>query len=277
MSNVGRFQIMRGVKGSGANILPRIDVDATDIVLGGIRNDAGASLLRYDIHPKVFGPRDGYSIYGKDRGAKKVVSATRPSVSKSESVSVLAGNPAFVISAGTGQSSDLKLSAPPADSFTWFAVATISPALKASPIDARLIAEIGVGTGAVTKMALGLRANGNLSMGAASGVVTAQLAQIPVANVPAGDAAFVLCGVYDDAAQRVSIYLNTVGSKVTAANQYEMVVAEADVHAIAGTGGYSGGNGWLGNVGRVLCYDGALAEGQIDAVLTALRAKYGVA
>lgn len=271
----GRYKIIPGVVAPVGVALPKISVDATDKIIAGISNGGGISALRYDFNPRVFAAADGYSMFGKDRGRGKVVSAQRSAVSKIATEALFKNNPAFDFGAGSGEtaglSGDLKMEAPTASSWTWFAVATISSALKAAPATARLM--YAISTDPVgTRAWLGLLSNGNLIMGTTTdNNVTAFF---PAASVPAADTPFVVCGAYDLAAQKMRIYLNTVGNKDESNSTTLISVEATDVFALGGAGGYSVSAGWGGKVARALTYDGALSEAQISTVMAALTAKY---
>lgn len=273
----GRKKIIRGVTAPVGVALPKISPnDTTDKILAGIVDDAGASRLISDIYPPEFDVATGYTMFGKDRGNGKVVSAKRSAVTRVASEPLFNDLPAFSFTDGSGDtaglSGDLSEQVSMPASWSWFVVATIDPSLKTTPAVARLMYQIDVQP-VSTRCYLGMQANGNLVMGPSPADSNVS-AVIQAVNVPAANVPFIVCGVYNAATQKTHIYLNSVGMQDACNSTVAIAAENNDVLGIGGPAGYNAAQGWKGKIARALTYTGALSDAQITTVFDALYAKY---
>lgn len=272
----GRFTIIRGVPAGAFSSLPKIRSDATDIALGSVVDENGNSLLRYDIDPTELAAVDAFSLYGKERGSGKIVSAQRSGVGRISADATFNNSPVIVFGAGSGdtanQSSDLKIEAQPTASFTAFFVVSIAAALKNAPTACRLFSIMKTGQTVITLSMLG---NGGLNWGVSG--IGAESASIATAAVPAADVPFILAISYGRGANRVRIYMNN-GTLIDDGNPAAQLNFDSAMKmGFGGPAGFSTGLGFLGKMARGPMFDGELPGATIDTIMSALRTKYGVA
>lgn len=273
---VGRYKVIRGVQSAAPGALPKVSMDATDAILAGVVNSSNVAALQFDIKPSVLAPSGSYSIFGKDRGLGKTISAQRTTVAKIAAEPLFNNKPALdCLAADANGGSDLTMYGAPPDgsNFTWFAVLTIDSVLKASPRIARILV-VNDPVSKNTISTLQLTGSGGIAFLARNGDTQASIVS---GSVPAANTPFVVACSYNMATKTSRVYLNNntiIDEKVLAANptfdpSYVMGIGSATYLT---TGDLS----LRGKLARVVTYRAALSSDLITTVMNALKAEYGV-
>ncbi|MGO1161746.1 LamG-like jellyroll fold domain-containing protein [Brucella sp. C7-11G] len=269
---IGRYKIIRGVPGSGTNLLPKISMDALDVVLANIKGADNVPRILFDVRPDMFQLAPTGLLAGRDRASRRDIWANRNAQTVIANDPLFNNQPVFNYDVdGAGATSDLVMEGVnlPERSFTVFAVCSYSAALTGA---GRIFGLLNSASNATT-LQMSKLSSGNLLFG--SGSVAATAAYISSGYVPAANRPFVVCGVYDDETKYSHIYLNSVAlNDVSDAPLAPTFYDDAVIGF--GANGRNTSTGWRGKIARISMFRGALTPAQIASVMAAMKIKYGV-
>lgn len=269
---MGRYRIIRGVASASGGVLPEVSMDATDIVLAEISPPGGAAVIRHDVNPAYLEAVDDYTLYGRDRARGRLITAQRPTVAKIAAEPLFKNMPAINCLANVGAGGcDLTMDDYWRDNanFTFVAVATIDPVLKASPRSARLMS-IVTQNPVATLITLGLTSGGNLSVGGFGGSASILSGSVPAANVP-----FVVWGQYSfgDNLFRIGINNSTIVDDGAPSSTPDFTTADR-IGIGSPTDVTTSDSAWHGKIARATTFTSNMSASYLTTVIEALQNKY---